>query len=433
MGINGEEWEETVLGDGVGRRKGGAEASGLVASSSFAEGMGEFVLRSMDARFSGSVDDDEYVSSRQPVFGHSKSTATTSGTIKGQDNVFVRSYSDRLLKCDLTLDMLSENEKIKITERLVKIQNDGTVEVDVTRSALVASELSEIDAFGCVPHDIEEVTPGITKSVPKLKIAILVVGTRGDVQPFIALAKRLQEFGHYVRLATHVNFRTFVKSAGIDFYPLGGDPRVMAQYMTKNKGFFLAAPTEIAIQRKQLKEIIFSLLPACTEPDLDTGTPFRAQAIIANPPAYGHLHIAEALGAPLHIFFTFPWTPTNEFPHPLARMPQSATYRLSYLILDLIVWWGSRGFINDFRKKLNLPPIAYFSTYHGSISHLPTGYMWSPQLMPKPKDWGPLVDVVGYCFLNLGTKYQPPPQLSQWLQQGPKPIYIGFGSMVCTL
>jgi sterol 3beta-glucosyltransferase len=82
--------------------------------------------------------------------------------------------------------------QIKITERLVKIQNDGTVEVDVTRSALVASELSEIDAFGCVPHDIEEVTPGITKSVPKLKIAILVVGTRGDVQPFIALAKRLQ-------------------------------------------------------------------------------------------------------------------------------------------------------------------------------------------------------------------------------------------------
>ncbi|CAO1946708.1 unnamed protein product [Urochloa humidicola] len=429
MGINGELWGEAGSGGGVRRRKGGAEAAGAGASSSFAEGMGEFVLNSMDARFSGSVNDDElFVSSRQPAFGHSKSTAASSGTFKGQEHTFVRSYSDRLLKCDLTLDMLSENEKIKIFEKLVKFQNDGTVEVDVTRSALVTSELSEIDAFGYVPRDIEEV-PGITKSVPKLKIAILVVGTRGDVQPFIALAKRLQEFGHYVRLATHVNFRTFVKSAGIDFYPLGGDPRIMAQYMTKNKGFCLAAPTEIYAQRKQLKEIIFSVLPACTEPDLDTGTPFRAQAIIANPPAYGHLHIAEALGIPLHIFFTFPWTPTDEFPHPLARMPQSATYRLSYLILDLIIWWGTRGFINDFRKKLNLPPIAYFSTYHGSISHLPTGYMWSPQLMPKPKDWGPLVDVVGYCFLNLGTKYQPPPELSQWLEQGPKPIYVGFGSM----
>ncbi|KAF8775213.1 hypothetical protein HU200_004613 [Digitaria exilis] len=430
MGSNGEAWESATAGGSVRRRKGGAEAAGAGASSSFAEGMGEFVLKSMDARFSGSAGEDElFVSSRQAAFGHSKSTAANSGTRKGQDHAFVRSYSDRLLKCDLTLDMLSGNEKIKIFEKLVKFQNDGTVEVDVTRSALVTSELSEIDAFGYVPRDIEEVLPGVTKSVPKLKIAMLVVGTRGDVQPFIALAKRLQEFGHYVRLATHVNFRTFVKSAGIDFYPLGGDPRIMAQYMTKNKGFCLAAPTDIYAQRKQLKEIIFSVLPACTEPDLDTGIPFRAQAIIANPPAYGHLHIAEALGIPLHIFFTFPWTPTDEFPHPLARMPQSATYRLSYLILDLIIWWGTRGFINDFRKKLNLPPIAYFSTYHGSISHLPTGYMWSPQLMPKPKDWGPLVDVVGYCFLNLGTKYEPPPELSQWLQQGPKPIYIGFGSM----
>ncbi|CAM0883762.1 unnamed protein product [Alopecurus aequalis] len=409
------------------RRRKGSGRDALGSSSSFAEGTREFVLSSMDERFSGSVDADGFPSSRREAFGHSRSTNVPSRRFNGQDHPFVRSYSDRLLKCDLTLDMLSENEKMKIVEKLVRIQKDGTLEVDLTRSALVASELSEIDAIGSVPRDVEEVTFGL-KSVPKLKIVMLVVGTRGDVQPFIALAKRLQEFGHHVRLASHVNFRTFVKSAGVDFYPLGGDPRIMAQYMTKNKGLMIA-PNEISVQRKQVKEIIFSLLPACTEPDLDTGTPFRAQAIIANPPALGHLHIAEALGVPLHIFFTFPWTPTNEFPHPLAQTPQSATYRLSYLIVDLVIWWGTRGFINNFRKKLNLPPIAYFSTYHGSISHLPTGYMWSPNLMPKPKDWGSLVDVVGYCFLNLGTKYEPPPELLQWLEEGSKPIYIGFGSM----
>lgn len=38
----------------------------------------------------------------------------------------------------------------------------------------------------------------------------------------------LQEFGHHVRLATHANFSAFVKSAGVEFYPLGGDPRVLA-------------------------------------------------------------------------------------------------------------------------------------------------------------------------------------------------------------
>ncbi|XXG73523.1 hypothetical protein AAC387_Pa07g2428 [Persea americana] len=240
----------------------------------------------------------------------------------------------------------------------------------------------------------------------------------------------LWEFGHHVRLATHANFRNFVKSAGIDFFPLGGDPRILAGYMAKNKGFLPSGPAEISVQRNQLKAIIHSLLPACTEPDLDSGTPFRAQAVIANPPAYGHSHIAEALGVPLHIFFTMPWTPTNEFPHPLARVPQSAGYRLSYYVVNLIIWWSMRTFINDFRKKkLKLSPIAYFSTYNGSISHLPTGYMWSPHLVPKPSDWGVLVDVVGFCFLNLGLKYQPQKEFVQWIQAGPKPIYIGFGSM----
>ncbi|WOK94628.1 sterol 3-beta-glucosyltransferase UGT80B1 isoform X2 [Canna indica] len=346
---------------------------------------------------------------------------------------------------NLRLDRLSEREKRKIIENLVKIQSNGKVEVDVAHTKTVAADLLELDAFGSTP-DIEDAAFQFSKSIPRLKIVMLVVGTRGDVQPFIALAKKLQasmlmelycikeafyyEFGHHVRLATHMNFCSFVRSCGVEFYHLGGDPRIMAGYVARNKGFMLSGPAEINVQRKQLKEIIDSLLPACTAPDLITGRPFKAQAIIANPPAYGHLHVAEALGVPLHIFFTMPWTPTNEFPHPFARVPQSAVNRLSYLIMDLLVWWGIRGYVNEFRKrKLKLPPIAYFSTYHGSISHLPTGYMWSPHLVPKPNDWGPLVDVVGFCFLNLATKYQPEKEFMQWLQNGPSPIYIGFGSV----
>lgn len=211
-------------------------------------------------------------------------------------------------KHDLKLDRLLESEKKNIIENLVKIQNNGIVEVDVARSESVASELLQLGHIGGIPIDIEDNIIEFNKSVLRLKIAILVVGTRGDVQPFIAMAKRLQEFGHHVRLATHANFRNFVKSAGIDFYPLGGDPRILAGYMARNKGFLPSGPAEISAQRNQLKAIIFSLLSACTEPDLDTGAPFRAQAIIANPPAYGHAHVAEALGVPLHIFFTMPWT-----------------------------------------------------------------------------------------------------------------------------
>ncbi|PKA58343.1 Sterol 3-beta-glucosyltransferase UGT80B1 [Apostasia shenzhenica] len=350
---------------------------------------------------------------------------------KDLEATLCRSKTDKkeFSKFDLILDKLSNSER-KFIENLFKIQNNATMEVDIAQSSPVASELLKLDAVDCTHFEFEDGPFDFKKSIPRLKIVMLVVGTRGDVQPFIAFAKRLQEFGHHVRLATHVNFRNFVLSAGVEFYPLGGDPRIMAGYMVRNKGLLLFGPTEISIQRKQLKEIINSLLPACTEPDINTGASFRAQALIANPPAYGHVHVAEALCVPLHIFFTMPWTPTSEFPHPMARVSQSAAYRLSYLMVDLIVWWGIRGFINDFRKKkLKLSPIAYFSTYCGSISHLPTGYLWSSYLVPKPSDWGPLVDVVGFCFLNLGTKYQPSKEFVQWLQQGPKPIYIGFGSM----
>lgn len=45
-------------------------------------------------------------------------------------------------------------------------------------------------------------------------------------------------------------------------------------------------------------------------------------------------------------------------------------------------------------------------------------------------DWGPEVDVVGYCFLNLGSNYKPQEELIDWMKKGSKPVYVGFGSMV---
>ncbi|KAA8550654.1 hypothetical protein F0562_002338 [Nyssa sinensis] len=200
--------------------------------------------------------------------------------------------------------------------------------------------------------------------------------------------------------------------------------------MVKNKGFLPSGPSEIPIQRNQIKEIIYSLLSACKDADVDSGIPFKADAIIANPPAYGHTHVAEALKVPLHIFFTMPWTPTSKFPHPLSRVKQPAGYRLSYQIVDSLIWLGIRDMINDVRKKkLKLRPVTYLSGSYGSESDVPYGYIWSPHLVPKPKDWGPKVDVVGFCFLDLASNYEPPQSLVDWLKAGTKPIYIGFGSL----
>jgi sterol 3beta-glucosyltransferase len=77
---------------------------------------------------------------------------------------------------------------------LVKIQNDGTVEVDITKGAPVASELLELHTAERAHINVVDLTCESNKSIPRLKIAILVVGTRGDVQTFLAIAKRLQVF-----------------------------------------------------------------------------------------------------------------------------------------------------------------------------------------------------------------------------------------------
>ncbi|KAL6527737.1 hypothetical protein OROMI_029548 [Orobanche minor] len=345
-------------------------------------------------------------------------------------------------------DRISVQRKLQLLNRIATVKDDGTVEFEVPidvepRSLGVGSRNI------CNEVDEEPVDSTELQYIPPLQIVMLIVGTRGDVQPFVAIGKQLQaeiplwvlykvvdkdawvqDYGHRVRLATHSNFKEFVLTSGLEFYPLGGDPKVLAGYMVKNKGFLPSGPSEIPIQRNQIKEIIYSLLPACKEPDIDSGIPFKADAIIANPPAYGHTHVAEALKIPIHIFFTMPWTPTSEFPHPLSRVKQSAGYRLSYQIVDSLIWLGIRDMINDVRKKkLKLRPVTYLSGSQGSESDIPHGYIWSPHLVPKPKDWGPKVDVVGFCFLDLASNYEPPESLLNWLKAGPKPIYIGFGSL----
>ncbi|CAH8343622.1 unnamed protein product [Eruca vesicaria subsp. sativa] len=327
-------------------------------------------------------------------------------------------------------DRISAEKKLKLLNRIANVKHDGTVEFEVPADSIpqpIASDREE-SKIGASPY--ESIDGVDFQYIPPMQIVMLIVGTRGDVQPFVAIAKRLQDYGHRIRLATHANFKEFVLTAGLEFYPLGGDPKLLAEYMVKNKGFLPSGPSEIPIQRNQMKDIIYSLLPACKEPDLDSGISFKADAIIANPPAYGHTHVAEALKIPIHVFFTMPWTPTSEFPHPLSRVKQSAGYRLSYQIVDSLIWLGIRDMVNDLRKKkLKLRPVTYLSGTQSSGYNIPYGYMWSPHLVPKPKDWGPLIDVVGFCFLDLASNYEPPAELVEWLEAGDKPIYIGFGSL----
>ena len=166
--------------------------------------------------------------------------------------------------------------------------------------------------------------------------------------------------------------------------------------------------------------------------------PFIADAIIANPPSFAHFHCAEKLGIPLHLVFTFPYTPTQSFPHPLANIKssnvdQNYTNFMSYPLVELMTWQGLGDLVNKFRTKtLALEPMSTLWA-PGQLSRLkvPFTYLWSPSLVPKPEDWGPEIDIAGYVFLDLASSFQPPEPLAKFLSSESEKqiVYIGFGSI----
>ncbi|CAK5273757.1 unnamed protein product [Mycena citricolor] len=319
-------------------------------------------------------------------------------------------------------------------------RDDGRVDLDL--GSKLARTLSVLGPPK-MPDD-EPTSPGA--SAPrewkiKLNIVIQVVGSRGDVQPFIALGNALQAFGHRVRLATHDVFEDFVRKSGLEFFPIGGDPADLMAYMVKNPGLIpgMKSLREGDIQRKRgmMAEILEGCWHSCVSPDPISKRPFVAEAIIANPPSFAHLHCAQALSIPVHLMFTMPWSSTRAFPHPLANLTHkdkssdlSMANYVSYAVVELLTWQGLGDIINRWRHSLDLEPIPMTEVpYLTETLKIPFTYCWSPALVAKPSDWPRRIDVCGFFFRN-PPPYSPLPEVEAFLKAGPPPIYIGFGSIV---
>ncbi len=321
----------------------------------------------------------------------------------------------------------------------------GGIEIDYAPESLEADpeddwlrEAQELDLTRPMAPIVQGASP------PPLRIAILVTGTRGDVQPFLPIGQRLARDGHRVRLATHVDFRDFVESNGLEFYPLAGDPKELIAYMVKTGGKLLPTRLDQIVEdvpkkRRMLREIIESTWLACTEPDpvRENASPFRADAIIANPPCYGHAHVAEALRVPLQMVFTMPWTPTTAFPQALASISHGRNSPrenwLSYGVIDLLTWAGVGDLINDFRRDTLGIPALHVAARGASVINdraVPFCYLWSPSLVPTPADWPDHVDVADFVFFEQESRFDPPRELVEFLEAGDPPVYVGFGSCV---
>ncbi|KAG6356331.1 hypothetical protein INS49_015719 [Diaporthe citri] len=235
-----------------------------------------------------------------------------------------------------------------------------------------------------------------------LNIVIQVVGSRGDVQPFIALGNELQRYGHRVRLATHNVFEAFVTSCNLEFFPIGGDPAELMAYMVKNPGLLPGMKTllsgEIGTKRDMVASILDGCWKSCIEPDGKTGRPFVADAIIANP------QISEDTRQNLN------W--------------------VSFAFVEWMTWQGIGDLVNDWRRTLDLEPVPFTEgPLLAEKLRIPTTYCWSPALIPTPVNWPDFMDVCGFFFREK-PQDAPPPELAKFLDDGSPPIYVGCGSIV---
>ena len=275
------------------------------------------------------------------------------------------------------------------------------------RTAIAKSGLRRPDLVSKVSTSLGVPTVDEFSTTPILNIVIMVIGSRGDIQPFLKIGKLLKEdYGHRVRIATHPAFKKFVEEdSGLEFFSVGGDPSELMAFMVKNPGLIPSVSTvkagEVGRRRDAMFEMFQGFWRACvnaTDDETNSSnrrmmmdkTPFVADAIIANPPSFAHVHCAERLGVPLHLMFTFPYSPTQQFPHPLANIKSSNvdtnyTNFMSYPLVEMMTWQGLGDLVNRFRvKTLGLEPVSTLWA-PGQLFRLkvPYTYCWSPGLIRK--------------------------------------------------
>jgi sterol 3beta-glucosyltransferase len=258
-----------------------------------------------------------------------------------------------------------------------------------------------------------------------MKLTLLTYGTHGDVQPFVALGVGLKRAGHAVRLAAPETYAGFAAQQGLEFAPLPGDPAQLSQALADVAGTHpLRAFTVVRQFALPVAAGVFrNARAACADADVVLYSFLLAVA--------GHT-LARDLGKPAFYVDLFPvFTPTAAFPGPMfpnLRAP-GAINRFTHALFAQMFWLGNRlgyrlvrGLYPDLPARLHRPFVE---------AHSPTPILnaFSPHVVPPPADWGPHIHTTGYWFLET-SHWEPPIELQRFLDDGPPPVCIGFGSMV---
>lgn len=255
-----------------------------------------------------------------------------------------------------------------------------------------------------------------------MRILLPAYGTEGDVRPFVALARGLQQRGHEVAVCTAEGFAPLVEGAGVPLLSFGNELYEATRRIMAQSGGLGSLVT-------QFKEVLPPLRQSLDR-QWHLARDFDPDVIVTHPKPLAPLHIAEALDVPALLSVALPlYHPTTAFPSPaLSGLPRP--------LWGLGWWLGRRAtspyrrMLNDFRGRIGLPPVprGYDDrvTPDGSPRHVL--YHYSSAVVPTPAEWPEQAHVTGSWFLD-SEDHAPDAALAAFLDEGEPDLYIGFGSM----
>lgn len=264
---------------------------------------------------------------------------------------------------------------------------------------------------------------------PFRKILIASLGTRGDVQPYVALAAELAARGAEVVVSTGEGFDGMIEEAGarprpapVNYQQLLQD-KTVRQALFSLRGIFKSAKANLAIQKNVARALWRIALDE--KPDL----------ILFNLKACVMTLAARRLGVPALPTLLQPVVaPTGTFPVPLFALPDFGSFwnRKSYTAGRWLIEAGLASLTGAVKGEA-----AAEIAMRGSIlgGHLPGGgtaaslQAFSSALVPVPEDWPAEALCCGYWFTEPEPDFRPGADLAQFLEAGPPPVYLGFGSM----
>lgn len=261
-----------------------------------------------------------------------------------------------------------------------------------------------------------------------MRLVVVAVGSRGDVQPYVALALGAAAAGMDVTVATHGSFRALVEGRGLRFAALRADPRA-TMATAAGRGWVATSRNPLTFVTRMAglaaaagEELADDVLAACADAD----------AIVHSPLGLAAHHVAEARGIPAVPALLAPTAPTRAFPTPVQPLATLGplnpwSHRLAAAAFDR----PFRRRVDRWRRdRLGLGPLRGPNPFLARVAAgAPILFGYSPLVVPVPPDWGPGAHVTGYWTLPPDPLWRPPEPLVDFLAAGPPPVYVGFGSM----